>query len=69
MQLELSEGHENWHKGHVRNFVRLEGLGFDHATARIFAHEAHKAVCFWEKLQLELLEDHKYWHVGEVECC
>ena len=41
-------------------YCLLEGLGFDHAAARIFAHEAHKAVCFWEKLQLELLEDHKY---------
>ena len=24
-QLELSWGHENWQKGHVRNFGRLEG--------------------------------------------
>ena len=72
-QLELSQGHENWHKGHIRNFGRLEALGFDHSAARkcmrMKRTNQFVIIIFGEKLQLELQEDHKYWHVGEVECC
>ena len=59
--------------GHIRNFGRLEALGFDHAAARIYMRMKRTNqfvfMIFGEKLQLELQEDHKYWHVGEVECC
>ena len=68
MQLELSEGHENWHEGGDEHCQQNDIFCFCIArSARISARsvQIHSFSWFWgEKLQLELSEGHENWHEG-----
>ena len=69
LQLELSEGHENWHErgdGRCqRNDIIRSGIARAQCVHFCAKRTNSLIFMFWgEKLQLELSEGHENWHEG-----